>query len=375
MKILAYNSSARGAGQYIRSLKIAKILTEYFLDANFLILVGNSYLEKSLPVRTEIIALPKVFKSLDGVPQTQLTNLQEVFLIRKALINSVIENYNPDAFIVDSRPSGLNGELIDILKLLKKRKTKSILMLRDIVDSPEIVIKQWKENNYYSLVEDLYDKIIVLGDKYIFDATYNYRFEKFDNKVLHIGYIGNLSKPNIKIENENRKKEALVTVGGGYDGEKIINTICQLISTRDIDLKFNIVLGGNTCMNIGEILNEYNLSSQKAEFYVHIDKIENLILNSEFAVCMAGYNTIYELMEMRKKMVVIPRNISGKEQLIRVDLISKYYDGIWSIPMDTLSLDTLNEKIENVLKSKKPEKRLVLSGKQNLINFFETEIL
>ncbi len=375
MNILAYNSSARGAGQFIRTLKIGHILTKSFSDANFLILAGNSYLEKTLPDRTDIIRLPRISKNIDGIPQTKLNSLKEVFDIRKGIIASVICNYNPDIFIVDSRPTGLNGELLELLKLLKKQNTKSILLLRDIVDSPEIVKQQWDKNNYYSLINILYDYIIILGERELFDASENYEFSEFRDKVHHIGYIGKYSEPNILINNENRTKEVLVTVGGGYDGEKVIDIVCRMISCNSVEVKFNIVLGGNTRLDIDNIKNKYNSILHQVRFYTHIDRVEDLMCNSEFVICMAGYNTIFELIEMRKKMIVIPRCVSGKEQLMRVEIISKYYDGIWSIPMDELSEESLRNKINKVLSSDTPKKDFPFSGKKNLIDFFRTEIL
>ena len=66
MRILLYNSGARGIGQYVRSLKIAEFLVSSLPDSSCRILAGNSIVERSLPENTDVVALPQISKSLDG---------------------------------------------------------------------------------------------------------------------------------------------------------------------------------------------------------------------------------------------------------------------------------------------------------------------
>jgi len=373
MKVLSYNSSARGSGQYVRSVKIAKILSEHFKQANILVIAGNSYFKKDLPPRTEIIKLPEIRKNLKGEMITNLGDLKKILLIRKKIIETVIENYSPDIFLVDTRPTGLDGELLDILKKLKDNsECKLILLLRDIIDSPDIVQKSWSKNNIHNVLRDLYDKVIILGDNGIYNMIKEYKLEKLQQKIFHIGFLG--YSTNFELTSSLSKKQILVTVGSGHDGEKIILTVCDMIRKYNFDSKFIIVLGVNSNLSVSWLKEKYSDQLEFINFITYLDSIYQYVEKSDIIISMCGYNTFYELIEMKKKMIIIPRVVSGKEQLLRSEIISKYYSGLWTINMNDLNVERLKRTIQLAMKAKKPFHNLKLEGKSNLISFFENEL-
>ena len=130
MKILLYNSSARGMGHFKRSIKISNILTKYFENYEVLVVVGNAFnLIEKYSDRVEFIKLPQVFKNESNLYESSYMNLDALWKIRKTIISQVIDNYSPDILMVDSFPRGVNGELIESLRLIKQNSNIKTCLL------------------------------------------------------------------------------------------------------------------------------------------------------------------------------------------------------------------------------------------------------
>lgn len=376
MKILAYNSSARGSGQFVRCLKIANIITKNFQKSRFLILVGNSYVNKQLSDRTDVLRMPEISKSIKGEHISRLGNIAETFAIRKAIIESTIEYYNPDIFLVDSRPTGLNGELLDVLKKLKlQSKCKIVLMFRDIVDDPDLVKKNWAEQNVYKLINEIYDKVIIFGNKETYNAIEKYELSQVEKKIFHVGYLGSEN-------NSPSKKEIsghiLITVGGGFDGDTIVKLVCEYINNlttkNSHKFSYKIVLGSNSPLKTNTLFECYSNISNNTQIITHVENLESLISEAELVISMCGYNTVTELIGSYKKVILIPRTHSGSEQLIRSNIISQLYDGIWILPEKDLTIEKLGSLINQVMIFPRPEVREKTNANENLIDFFKQEL-
>ena len=391
LKILAYNSSSRGSGQFVRSLKIAKVVTEAFPDARCLILAGNSCVKMHLPARTEVIVMPQIRKSPDNeymllplqpaglTPQPSC--LTEAFAIRKRIIRSTLKEFDPDVFLVDCRAAGLNGELIEILWQISARsKCKTVLVLRDIIDDPQLVIRSWTNQGIYTLIDKAYDKLVVFGNESVFDVIESYQLSPARSKVCYLGYLGspgfspcdlNPSKPGGAL------RHILITVGGGFDGGGIIQTVCEYItrtSQQNQQLSFTVVLGANSTLSISDLFERYHDLSRNTQVYGHVSSLDCLIAKAHVVVSMCGYNTLIELIERRKKIIAIPRTHHGSEQIMRASLLSRVYDGMWVIPENELTLESLEAEIEMALMAPGPTVQMEMSGARNLIAFLEREV-
>ena len=180
MRVLLYNSSARGTGQFIRSIKVAQVITESFDHSVVEILAGNCIVPRALPPRTTVVALPQISKSIDGEYVSSGASVDSAFKKRSAAISEAIKRFGPDYFFVDSRPLGLRDELRDVLLQLQETKCRSILLLRDIVDDSQIVKNQWDQAGWYQAVRALYQNVLILGEKDLYDAVHEYDFKDFE---------------------------------------------------------------------------------------------------------------------------------------------------------------------------------------------------
>ena len=80
--------------------------------------------------------------------------------------------------IVDKRPSGIDGELLETLRALRRRRssTKVVLGVRDILDEPERTRTSLEKTHFFETIREYYDEVWIYGSKDIFNAVSEYRF-------------------------------------------------------------------------------------------------------------------------------------------------------------------------------------------------------
>lgn len=382
MKILLYNSAARGTGQFIRSLKIADFLTSCLPDCTCRVLAGNSIVEKSLARNTDIVALPQIVKSLDGAYQlttsrqdalaSDSASISNAFLIRRQIIDSTINSYDPDLFLVDSRPRGLADELVEPLSRISSSRCKSVLLLRDIVDAANQTVRRWKDEGVYCAIRTLYDSVAILGERSVFDAVREYKLQAYEDRVVYLGFLGNPrvdSAPSM-VPALASKKRVLVTVGGGFDGSDIIGIVCRLLvhEAKTMDsLSFTIILGAYSPLTSAAIEEYVHGAAADVEVLQYLSDPTPRIRQADLVISMCGYNTLFELIEAQKKIIAVPRGHSGYEQSLRANLLSHIYDGIWVIPPNEFTPQRLATIIVEALAAPQPQVRLPMKGAANLM--------
>jgi predicted glycosyltransferase len=169
----------------------------------------------------------------------------------------------------------------------------------------------------------------------------------------------------------------LVTVGGGFDGDTIIKTVCAYINdsfSSDHTLSYTIVLGSNSPLKISTLFEHYKNIIHNTQIVSHVESLEQFIAKAELVISMCGYNTFTELIGSNKKIIAIPRCHSGKEQLIRANTFAQFYDGIWVLPEKNLNFERLDSLIRCAISSPHPKRRIQMRGNENLVAFFRKEL-
>jgi predicted glycosyltransferase len=309
-------------------------------------------------------------------------DLSDAFALRRRMIKSAVERFKPDVFLVDSRPTGLNGELSGILE---RRTTsgihcRTVLILRDIVDDPQFVTQRWSGDGTYTVIDEAYNKVVIFGNQSVFDAAEQYQLTRFRNKTFHLGYLGDPWTCAVDCDTamgSARVDRILVTVGGGFDGDDIIDTVCQYAVDRGRKhqhLGFTIVLGTHSPLTAAGLCGRYRDLAHHADILRHVSNLEALIAAAPFVVSMCGYNTLIELIQRKKKIIAVPRGHSGREQTIRADVLKGVYDGMWVIPENDITPETLGSMVDVVLTAPSPTVRVEMEGAGNLVRFLNDEV-
>ena len=338
-KIMVYSHDAYGLGNIRRMLAICKYLLKSNPNLSILLVSGSPMLHDfRLPPGLDYIKLPCLNRGWGQMAVKYLNaDIESILRLRSEIILAAARNYQPDLVLVDKKPTGIEGELQPTIEYLKQNspKTKFVLLLRDILDTSEKTIAEWQREDYYSQVELLYDRILVVGMQEIFDLVREYQFgEIIADKLRYCGYIrkdsGLKNRRTVRQELGIGQDEKLiiVTPGGGEDGYySIDNYLRGLAQQKDYFVKQNI----HTLIFCGAEMppqHQRQIYQQAKELPgVTVKEFTNDMMSyintADLVVSMCGYNTITEVLQKGKKAIVVPRIKPGREQLIRAQSMAK----------------------------------------------------
>ena len=235
-RILVYSHDTFGLGNIRRMLAISKHLAGRDQDVSILIISGSPMVHAfRVSRRMDYVKLPSLKRSQTGDYDVKSLGLDfdETIKLRANIILSTALDFNPDLMLVDKKPYGVGNELAATLDVLQRRvnRPKLVLLLRDILDSPEATISVWQKNGYYDAIQSLYDRVLVVGSADIFDLTKQYKFPlPCADQMRFCGYIRRDTecRPRDVVRDELQIGDdplILVTAGGGEDGDRLLNCI------------------------------------------------------------------------------------------------------------------------------------------------------
>ncbi|NJL47537.1 MAG: glycosyltransferase [Leptolyngbyaceae cyanobacterium SM2_5_2] len=331
MKLLVYSHDAFGLGNIRRMVAICEYLLKAIPGLSILVVSGSPALHQlRLPEGLDYIKLPCLGRDEAGVLGVRFlrTEPEETVRLRSELIRTAAAHFQPDVVLVDKKPDGLKGELQATLDWLQRQRpqTRLVLLLRDILDSPEVTITQWQQNNYYALAETHYDQVWIVGTRDIFDAPQEYQFSStLRAKTRFMGYVRR--GQGLRTPQEVRQSLGLtaaqplvlVTPGGGGDGYRLVDSYLQSLAAMPADFNLASLIIGGPEMPAHQ--KQSLLSRVQANPALHwldfTDDLASFMVAADVVVSMGGYNTVGEILSLRKRAVVVPRTQPVEEQWIR----------------------------------------------------------
>lgn len=341
-KILIYSHDTFGLGNIRRMLAIAQHLVANDADTCVLIASGSPMLHAfRLTPRIDYLKLPCLKRNSNGDYAVKSLGLDyaQTIRLRSNLLLSTINDFAPDLILVDKKPYGVANELRPALDALRLRadRPKLILLLRDILDSPSATIAVWKKNAYHEAIARLYDQVLVVGSADIFDLASEYRFPSASvAKVRYCGFLhrerGRRSRSEIRTQLGLNGDQPLVllTAGGGEDGGRLLR--CYLDGLRRLaqaptSHSFHTLL---ICGPELPVEQRQRLLASVAEyprFMVTVKEFSDDLMGdmeaADLVVSMAGYNTVCEILTLKKRAIVVPRVKPVKEQWIRAERLAR----------------------------------------------------
>jgi predicted glycosyltransferase len=334
-RIIVYSHDTFGLGNIRRMLAIAKSLVDGDQNISVLILSGSPMLHAfRIPDRIDYIKLPCLSRSVKGDYSVKFLDMEyeQLVKLRSNIILSAVLDFDPDLILVDKKPYGVSDELGAALQLMQRRghRAKLVLLLRDILDTPESTIPVWKKNGYHDAIQSHYDKVLVVGSPEIYDMRKEYEFpEASHQKVDFCGYIARerSDKRAGEIRQQigcTKERLVLVTAGGGEDGYQLLHSYLEGLSRQD--LGDNII----TLMICGPEMSE----NRRHQLEILARGCRNVVMqefNTDMMACMeaadlvvsmGGYNSTCELLTLRKRAILVPRVKPSQEQWIRAERLA-----------------------------------------------------
>src|SRR5260370_2555330 len=196
IRIALYSPGIVGLGHLRRNLLISQVLAESSLNpVNLMVTEAReaSAFVNSMPPGMDCMTLPGLSKGADGVckPRYLELPLKEVLALRARTIRAALKEFEPALLIVDNIPRGAYRELDPALKQLKAAgRTRCVLGLREVLDEPWSVHRDWFRWKNEEAIRDHYDAIWVYGDPAIYNMIDEYRFPPgIASKIRFCGYL------------------------------------------------------------------------------------------------------------------------------------------------------------------------------------------
>ena len=375
VKVCIYSHDTFGLGHLRRNLAIADQLLSSGERFDVWLLTGSPVIRQwNLPARLHVQPLPPVVKT--GAERYAARAPGQVFGLtkgyREALILKLIEEQRPDVFLVDHAPAGMNGELLSTLALIRNEmpETRTVLGLRDILDSPASVRRSWQEQELHALVEHAYDDVFVYGSEQLFDVVGGYGLSAAAaRRVKYCGYVvgrsrfeqlSGAARGNICWDAQRAagRPVVLVTAGGGGDGYFMMSAYLQGLCAARANNFYSVIVTGPLMPRAqSEALHAAAAGRDDVQIVAYTTELVPSIRAAELVVSMAGYNTSVELLAARKKAILVPRSVPREEQKLRALLLAKL--GLFDfVPADEDLAASLARKVPQAIGAPVPHERL-----------------
>jgi predicted glycosyltransferase len=319
-----------GLGHARRNLTIARALAGPETRANVLMITGANVVSSlAMPRGVDCLTLPAIHKGSDGQYQSRSLDLPlgELTSTRSKTIRGALDAYDPDVLIVDNVPRGANAELDETLRFLHARgSTHCVLGLRDVLDSPETVAREWQQRRNEEWIERYYDAVWVYGDPNVLDPVQEYGFSK--EIAARLQFTGYLDR-NLNVLSDTGCGSSLAGVdlplgeillclaGGGQDGCTLARTVCEATLPTGMDAV--ILTGPFMPLNVRQRLRAYAVAKPHLQVLEFHPEPVQLMMHADRIISMGGYNTISEILSLQKRALVVPRIVPRREQLIRAE--------------------------------------------------------
>jgi len=332
-RLVTYSHDGFGLGHLRRTLDIARWVVRDVPESNVLMLIGcPSASLFALPPGIDYIKIPSIIKV-----DTEIWHMRNLRIdqkkgkaLRASIIQKATEVLDPQFFLVDHIPAGVWGELVPTLEVLRRRGVTKVLGLRDILDAPEVTRAAWERKHFYQLINTYYDQVFIYGCRDIFDTASNYGMDREvpEEKISYCGYVcsdGPHATPQ-QVRRELRVQNqplVLITAGGGYDAYPMMRACLDAFQLLGKPLPFVPLFITGPLMQ----------RDQQESLWTHAAGLNIRVLTSvedtlgymnaaDLVVTMAGYNSLCEVLHLKKKALVVPRAGPSAEQVMRARLFA-----------------------------------------------------
>lgn len=318
-----------GLGHLRRNLAIARAVTESNREISALVIAGaqeaNAF---PLPDRCELLTLPALHKDGAGNygPRAAGMSLRRLTATRADSIRGALGAFEPHVLIADKWPCGALGELEAALIDLRARpNARCVLGLRDVLDEPETVDREWRGAGHDKALREYFDAVWIYGDPRVYNALTEYPvLHGFRDRVSFTGYLG-CSKDDNAAEagalradfHKMAERVALCLVGGGEDGAALARAF--VAATPPSDMTSILVTGPFFPAALRHELERVAKRKLRTLLFPFSRAVSALIERADRIVTMGGYNSICEILAAGKHPLVVPRTKPRREQWIRTE--------------------------------------------------------
>jgi predicted glycosyltransferase len=314
--------------------------------------------------------LPPVTKTPQGDyrPLDGRLGLSIVRRARSAVLLDVVERWKPDVLLVDHSPHGMQGELLPVFDYIRSTglATRLVLGLRDILDEPEKVIESWTAEGVYSTLENVYNSVMVYGQRDVFDIATLYRLpSQIADRLVYCGYVTTPQPMTVPLPADIPipKRFVFAMIGGGGDGVQVLIDTALAATTAGVAC----VLCTGPLMPRADRERLERATAQLGEVYTveHLAEPAAVAAKAVAVVTRGGYNSLCELIGLGVPTIVVPRRAPRIEQVLRAAALAKR--GLVALVEESRGLHSTLPKILSGQTAKRSRDPLDLGGAQQAV--------
>ena len=330
LRIAFYSHDTMGMGHIRRNLLIASAVVKSSSQIEALLVAGTreaAYFATQAGL--DCVTLPALAKSADGHYKARNLgwSLEDTTRLRSQIIKATMEAYAPDVFVVDKLPKGIGDELLPTLDLLRKTNTKCVLGLRDVLDEPATVNREWLRDANDAAIEAYFDELWIYGDQTIYDCLREYDFSMaVSSRAVFTGYLNQSDRSAEKAESvsavgSDGRPLALCVVGGGQDGFALAETFVK--ATMPTGWRGVIITGPFMPKEHQQKLHRLAQENKHVEIIDRLVETDEYLRQARRVVAMGGYNTVTSILSFGKASMIVPRMVPRQEQWIRAERLAQ----------------------------------------------------
>ncbi|PWC14528.1 glycosyltransferase family protein [Brenneria corticis] len=329
-RLAFYSHDTMGLGHIRRNMLLAEFILTRFPAAEILLITGVREAGKfPLPIGIDTVTLPTYLKTPQGdyLPRSLGKDIRRLVMLRSRIIYSALEAFEPDILVIDNVPRGAMSELDASLPMMAQKGAHLVLGLRDIIDEPAAVRRQWNKLNNMHVIREYISSIWIYGDRVVYNLPQCYRFDRsLCQKVSFVGYLdarqrASSGKGPAEILPGLASPYALCVVGGGQDG----GPLADAFANARMPAGMTGVLITGAMMPPQEKARLRERVGRRQDMLIMEFAADPLTLmrHAECVVAMGGYNTTTEILSYRKRALIVPRVTLRQEQWIRATRLAE----------------------------------------------------
>ena len=324
-RLLIYSHDSFGLGHLRRCRSIALSLVARHPKLSVMIISGLPLIARfGFHPQIHITLVPGIIKTDAGEYRALSTehDINDAIEQRSRIILETAQSFRPDLLLVDKEPLGVRGEVQAALDWAKRHGVPMVLGLRDVMDEPGLLAREWARKNAVAAIEDYYDEIWVYGLPEIFDPLAGIDLTPAArSRVVFTSYLRRSDDdgaPEAALAQPVEAPFLLVTPGGGGDGDRLVDWVLQAIE-HDREIPHRILIVSGPFMN-AERRAHFQARAARLPQVSMVDFVpvmERLMASAAGVVAMGGYNTFCEILSFDKPALLLPRTAPRLEQFIR----------------------------------------------------------
>jgi predicted glycosyltransferase len=195
---------------------------------------------------------------------------------------------------------------------------RTVLGIRDILDAPQVVLREWQRDQTERVIEQDFDAIWIYGDPAVYDTVREYQFPPaIAKKARYTGYLRSPRGEDVSSMAHALPvgRMILCVVGGGEDGAPLALAFAQ--TRLPENCVGAIVTGPFMPPEAQRQIQRLAENNDRLQIFEFVRDLRPLLNRAERVITMGGYNTVCEALAANKPTLIVPRILPRQEQSIR----------------------------------------------------------